>query len=146
MRILADAGVPVGIGVAPIIPGLNDADIAGLLREAKRCGASFAFKTLVRLPGSVKAVFFHRLQEVLPLQVAKIEHRIRETREGQLSDSRFGRRHHGEGVYWEAIEQAWQLWTHRFGFDRSEDEPPTPSTFRRPPPDTGQLEFSLGEG
>ncbi len=45
MRILADAGVPVGIGVAPIIPGLNDNDIPGLLKEAKRCGARFAFKT-----------------------------------------------------------------------------------------------------
>ena len=117
MKILADAGVPVGIGVAPIIPGLNDSHIPGLLKEAKRCGARYAFKTLLRLPGSVKAVFFHRLQHVLPLQAAKIEHRIREVRGGALSDSRFGRRHHGEGEYWDVIERQWDLWTRRVGFE-----------------------------
>jgi len=116
MKILADSGVPVGIGVAPIIPGLNDSDIPGLLNEAKRCGAQYAFKTLLRLPGSVKQVFFHRLQEVLPDRAAKIEHRIREVRGGKLSDSRFGHRHHGEGNYWDLIEQQWDVWTRRLGF------------------------------
>ncbi|MBI3320451.1 MAG: radical SAM protein, partial [Candidatus Omnitrophica bacterium] len=101
IRLLADAGVSVGIGIAPIIPGLNDQDIPRLLTEAKRCGAQFAFKTLLRLSGSVKDVFFHRLQEALPLAASKIEHRIREVRDGKLSDSRFGHRHHGEGEYWE---------------------------------------------
>lgn len=132
MRILADAGIPVGIGVAPIIPGLNDSDIPGLLKEAKRCGAQFAFRTLLRLPGSVKAVFFHRLREQLPLKAERIEHRIRESRGGALYDSRFGHRHHGQGPYWETIEQAWGVWTRRLGFDRDDEEPAKPSTFRRP--------------
>jgi DNA repair photolyase len=140
MGILAKAGVPVGIGVAPIIPGLNDHAIPGLLQEAKRCGASFAFKTLLRLPGSVKAVFFHRLQAVLPLQAAKIEHRIRAVRDGALSDSRFGHRHHGEGTYWQAIEQAWAVWARRLGFHQEEDTPAA-STFRRPTPAEFQPEF-----
>ena len=68
MEVLAKAGIPVGIGVAPVIPGLNDTEIPGLLQEAKRRGARFAFHTLLRLPGSVKEVFFHRLKEVLPLR------------------------------------------------------------------------------
>ncbi|MBI2093615.1 MAG: radical SAM protein [Candidatus Omnitrophica bacterium] len=140
MRILADAGVPVGIGVAPIIPGLNDSDVPGLLKEAKRSGASFAFKTLLRLPGSVKAVFFQRLQESLPLRVARVEHRIRETRQGRLYDSRFGHRHHGEGQYWQFIDKQWQLWTSRLGFNQDE-EPPKPSTFQHPSQSTPQLEF-----
>lgn len=144
MRILAEAGVPVGIGIAPIIPGLNDSDIAPLLKEAKRCGAQFAFHTLLRLPGSVKAVLFHRLRETMPDRARKIEHRIRETRNGKLYDSRFGHRHHGEGEYWELVEQQWQLWTRRFGFNQ-EDDPPTPSTFRRPPPRIGQLEFAWSD-
>lgn len=143
MRLLADAGVPVGIGIAPIIPGLNDADIPRLLKEAKRCGAQFAFKTLLRLPGSVKQVFFHRLHEALPLQAAKIEHRIRETREGKLSDSRFGHRHHGEGEYWELIERAWDVWTRRTGFHDTDAAPPKPSTFHRPPVGDIQLQFAL---
>jgi len=143
MRLLAEAGIPVGIGVAPIIPGLNDPDIPGLLKEAKRCGAQFAFKTLLRLPGSVKAVFFHRLKEQLPLVGEKIEHRIREVRGGRLYDSRFGHRHHGEGEYWDLVEQTWEVWTHRLGFNQEEeDEEPEVSTFRRPPDCAPQLEFS----
>ena len=143
MELLAKAGVPVGIGIAPIIPGLNDTDIPGLLKEAKRRGASFAFHTLLRLPGSVKDVFFHRLQAQLPLKAARIEHRIREVRGGALYDSRFGRRHHGEGQYWESIERLWEVWTRRLGF--REDGAETrerPSSFRRPPGRGSQLEFA----
>lgn len=145
MRLLADAGVPVGIGVAPIIPGLNDADIPRLLKEARRCGAQFAFKTLLRLPGSVKAVFFHRLEQEMPLAARKIEHRIRETRDGKLSNSRFGRRHHGEGEYWELIDRSWDVWTRRFGFQQhdDDDQEERPSTFRRPQEPKAQLEFTL---
>ncbi len=141
MRLLADAGIPVSIGVAPIIPGLNDSDIPGLLKEAKRCGATSAFKVLLRLPGSVKPAFFHRLQERLPLKAAKIEHRIRETRNGRLYDSRFGRRHSGTGEYWDVIEQTWRLWTTRLGLART-DEPDKASTFRRPPQGDVQVEFA----
>ena len=122
MRILADAGIPVGIGIAPVIPGLNDSDIPRLLKEAKRCGASHAFHVLLRLPGSVKAAFFHRIQERLPLRAAKIEHRIRETRDGRLYDSRFGHRHAGTGTYWNTIEQQWKIWTDRLGFNHDEHE------------------------
>ena len=142
MEILAKAGVPVGIGVAPIIPGLNDSDIPGLLKEAKRCGARFAFHTLLRLPGSVKDVFFHRLKEQMPLRAVKIEHRIREGRSGKLYDSRYGHRHRGDGVYWESVTQQWALWTHRLGFDRDNDQAPRSSTFRRPPLASPQLEFA----
>ncbi len=144
MEFLAKAGVPVGIGVAPVIPGLNDADIPGLLKEAKRCGASFAFHTLLRLPGSVKAVFFHRLREQLPLRAAKIEHRIRDTRDGKLYDSRFGRRHEGQGQYWEIVERTWEVWTKRLGFNRDEEDAvPQRQTFRRPAEPQPQLEFTF---
>ena len=143
MRLLTQAGIPVSIGVAPIIPGLNDADIPGLLKEAKRCGATSTFHTLLRLSGSVKDVFFHRLSEQLPGYVSKIAHRIRGVRSGKLSDSRFGHRHHGEGVYWEAIERQWTLWTRRLGLDHElEEASPPRSTFRRPPVPSPQLEFS----
>ena len=142
MEILARAGVPVGIGVAPIIPGLNDHEVPGLLKEAKRCGAQFAFHTLLRLSGSVKDVFFHRLNTQLPGYAARIEHRIREVRSGKLSDSRFGHRHHGEGIYWDAIEQQWSVWTRRLGFDREDRDSPRPPTFRRPTKPGAQLEFA----
>ncbi len=140
MELLAKAGVPVGIGIAPVIPGLNDMDIPALLTEAKQRGASFAFKVLLRLPGSVKAVFFHALQAKLPLRAGKVEHRVRETRDGKLYDSRFGHRHSGEGVYWDAIERIWDVWTQRLGFN-GPDEPDRPSTFRRPAKPGFQIEF-----
>jgi DNA repair photolyase len=142
MEILAKAGVPVGIGVAPVIPGLNDSDIPGLLKEARARGAQFAFHTLLRLPGSVKDVFFHRLKEQLPLRAARIEHRIREVRAGKLYDSRFGHRHQGTGEYWEAVEQVWALWSRRYGFDL-EEEPKRPATFRRQAEREPQLEFTF---
>ena len=141
MELLAKAGISVSIGVAPVIPGLNDSDIPGLLKEAKQRGATSAFRTLLRLPGSVKEVFFHRLKEQMPLRAAKIEHRIRETRSGKLYDNRFGRRHHGEGVYWESVDQIWNLWVQRLGFNQG-DELERPSTFRRPEPDRAQLQFT----
>lgn len=115
MEILAKAGIPVAIGVAPIIPGLNDRDIPGLLQEAKQRGATSAFHTLLRLPGSVREVFLHRVREQLPLAADRIEHRIRETRDGALYDSRFGHRHSGTGVYWGAIEKNWEVWVRRLG-------------------------------
>ena len=134
MELLARAGVPVGIGIAPIIPGLNDTDIPALLKEAKQRGATFAFHTILRLPGSVKEVFFHRLAEVLPLRAKKIEHRIRETREGKLYDSRFGHRMSGSGTYWDAIEASFRIHRKRLGLepDRTLRSPaPAPRTLRR---------------
>lgn len=110
---LSQQGIPVGIGVAPIIPGLNDQDIPGLLKEAKRRGAQYAFKTLLRLPGSVREVFFHRIHEKLPNYAQRIEGRIRQTRGGALYDSRFGHRHEGQGDYWKVIEELWEVWTRR---------------------------------
>lgn len=144
MELLAKAGIRVGIGGAPIIPGLNDQDIPGLLKRARNCGATFAFKTLLRLPGSVKQVFFHRLAEALPLRAARIEHRIREVRGGRLSDPRFRFRHAGQGTYWEMIERVWGLWIGRLSFNEDEDEEERPSTFRRPPrrQDSSQVEFA----
>lgn len=143
MEILANAGVPVSIGVAPVIPGLNDDDIPGLLQEAKRRGAVSAFHSMLRLPGSVKDVFFHRLKEAFPLRVARIEHRIRESRDGKLYNNAFGQRHHGTGVYWDSIEQLWDVWTNRLGFQDVEDgTPEKPSTFRRPSQAGEQVEIA----
>ncbi|MBZ0270359.1 radical SAM protein, partial [bacterium] len=102
MRILADAGIPVGIGVAPIIPGLNDADVPDLLKEAKRCGATSAFRILLRLPGSTREVFLRHLEERIPLRAKRVVSRIRDVRGGKLSESRFGKRGRGEGHAWRA--------------------------------------------
>jgi DNA repair photolyase len=142
MEILAKAGVEVGIGVAPIIPGLNDRDIPALLKEAKRRGARWAFRTLLRLPGSVRQAFLHRIRQDLPLKAHRIEERVKDSRGGAWYDSRFGHRHSGQGNYWEAIEQQWEIWTERLGFNKVEEGQEKTSTFRRPNPN-GQIEFDL---
>ena len=131
MRDLADAGIPVGIGVAPLIPGLNDRDVPHLLRRAKENGASFAFRTVLRLPGSVRDVFLHRIAQELPDAAARIENRIRDVRGGALSEARFGRRFEGTGTYWQAVDTLWNLWRRKTGLDdyeasRAAQETPSP--------------------
>jgi len=139
VRLLAEAGVPVGILVAPVIPGLNDSDIPQILKKARECGAKWASPVLLRLPGSVKQVFISRIQKHFPLQVEKILHRIREVREGKLSNPNFGERHKGIGPYWESIEQLFEVWSEKLGLNRDEPRPSRPP-FKRPSP---QKEFAL---
>lgn len=118
MRRLADAGIPVGIIVAPIIPGLNDNDVPELLARAADCGAQTAGHIALRLPGSVEAVFFSRIRDVFPLRAQRIENRIREIRGGRLYDARFGHRMHGTGTYWMSVEELFDLSARRHGLNR----------------------------
>ena len=101
---LAKAGIPVGVNVAPIIPGLNDEDVPRILEAARDAGATSAGYVLLRLPGPVKDVFEARHRAALPLRAERILHRIRETRGGKLYDARFGVRGRGEGLYAKTIE------------------------------------------
>jgi DNA repair photolyase len=112
---LAAAGISVGVNVAPIIPGLNDQDIPKVLTAARAAGAQSAGFVLLRLPGSVKDVFSERLRTSLPLQADRVLHRIRETRGGELYDSRFGVRGRGEGTYALAIKTLFETTAVRLG-------------------------------
>src|SRR5262245_56157870 len=80
MRRLAGAGVPVGISVAPVIPGLNDSDIPELLTRARDAGAEHAFLTMLRLPAEVRPVFRERLAAAYPQRAAKVWSQIRDVR------------------------------------------------------------------
>jgi DNA repair photolyase len=127
----AKAGVPVGIMVAPVIPGLNDNQIVKLLEAARDAGARYAGWTLLRLPGVVKEVFEDRLRVRLPLVADKVMHRVRETRDGKLYDSTYGVRGRGVGVYAETIKALFDTTARRLGFDQ-DDEPDPPNRFQRP--------------
>ncbi|MDP3155161.1 MAG: PA0069 family radical SAM protein [Archangium sp.] len=130
---LAKAGIPVGVMVAPIIPGVSDEGMARVLEAARNAGATSAGYVLLRLPGSVKDVFESRIKAALPLRAEKILHRVRETRNGKLYDHRFGVRGRGEGPYADAIEQVFDSCVKRLGFNNDERWAEHPSTFRRPP-------------
>ena len=122
MRSLTDAGIPVGVMVAPIIPGLNDSQIPDILRRAAEAGATSAGYAALHLPGNAAPVFLARLREAMPGKAAKIESRIREMRHGQLNDSRFGRRMTGEGEYWQNIKSLFRLSAQRCGLSGTNRE------------------------
>jgi DNA repair photolyase len=131
MATLADAGIPTGISLSPIIPGLNDEDMPDLLARAKQAGALEAMATLLRLSGPVEPVFMERMAEAFPDRIKKITNRIREVRDGALSEGTFFARHHGTGPYWAMIEQLFQVFRRKAGLSEL-CEGMVPATFRRP--------------
>ena len=134
MAELAEAGVPVGLAIAPVIPGLSDPHIPELLKRAKEAGARSAFINLLRLPGNVAPYFEQRLRERLPTKAERVLARQREVRGGRLNTAEFGERMHGKGVYWELIEKSFRVHCARLGFNRENKHAyvARPSTFRRP--------------
>jgi DNA repair photolyase len=134
MACLSKAGIPTGISISPIIPGLNDEDIPQLLQRARQAGAVQAMSTLLRLAKSVESVFVERMSAAFPERFAKVRHRIQEVRGGAMTDGAFFSRHHGDGPYWAMIERLFRLWRRKAGFADSDDEP-VPHTFRRPRPE-----------
>ncbi|HTP50915.1 MAG TPA: PA0069 family radical SAM protein [Anaeromyxobacteraceae bacterium] len=129
---LSRSGIPVRVNVAPVIPGLNDEEIPRILEAARDAGAVGAGWLLLRLPGSVKAVFEERLRAALPERAERVLHRIRETRAGRLYDARFQVRGRGEGHYAEAIAALFEGAARKMGLRGRESTPPAPSPFRRP--------------
>lgn len=97
MARLNDRGIPAGIAVAPVIPGLNDHEIPRILARAADAGARFAGYTLLRLPHGVGDLFAAWLERHCPDRRHKVLASIRGTREGRLSDARFGSRMRGTG-------------------------------------------------
>lgn len=137
---LAKAGVPVGVSVSPIVPGLNDEDIGEVLAAAEAAGARHAFYVLLRLPGAVKEVFETSLRQKLPLRAEKVLRRLREAHGGKLYESSFGTRGRGEGVYADTIRTLFDKLAKRHGLRHDEmreldahDEKGEPTTtFERP--------------
>lgn len=128
----ANAGVPVGILMAPVIPGLNDNQMVSLLEAARAAGAQWAGWTLLRLPGAVRHVFEDRLRASLPLVADRVMHRVRDTRGGdKLYDARFGVRGRGVGGYARMIATMFESTTRRLGLSPRMSLP-SHARFRRP--------------
>jgi DNA repair photolyase len=131
IALLAAAGVPVAVMVAPVIPGLNDSEIPAVLERAAAAGAASASWVLLRLPRPVDQLFVDWLDRHVPERRARILGLIRACRGGGLSDARFGRRMRGEGAYAEQLAALFRIAARRVGLDR-----PLPAlnlrAFRRP--------------
>jgi DNA repair photolyase len=137
MRALADAGVPTGISISPLIPGLNDSDVPELLERARACGAETAFMVPLRLPREVLPVFDERIEAAFPERAGKIRRGIQELRGGKMNESAFGARFQGAGARWAAVERLFAVHCARLGLNlaRGVEEDPrdgAASTFRRP--------------
>ncbi len=138
VRQLADWGVPTQVVVAPVIPGLNDHEIAAILRAARDHGARRASYVMLRLPGSVEPVFLDWLARRRPLQAAKVEAAIRSVRGGKLNSSQFGERKRGTGARADQIAATFRVFAQQAGFS----EPPfeyNTGDFQPPQPRSGQL-------
>ncbi len=132
VRELSAAGIPTGILVAPVIPGLNDEEIPRVLAAAAAAGARTASWVLLRLPQPVDQLFAGWVNEQFPARRERIFGRIRACRAGRVSDGSFGRRMRGQGTYAEHLGALFQTAARRFGLDE-----PLPAlnaaAFRRPP-------------
>ena len=112
---LSAQGIPVGVNVAPVIPGLTEQEIPAILAAAASHGARAASYILVRLPGSVERLFTEWLERELPARSARVLGRIRQVRGGALSDSRFHLRGSGEGEFAGTIRSLFSLAAARAG-------------------------------
>ena len=92
IRLLTDAGGPVGVNIAPVMPGLTDHELAGILAAAAEAGATPANYIVLRLPHSVKDVFLQWLNTHEPGKKERVLSRIRDLRGGKLYDATFGTR------------------------------------------------------
>ena len=120
LRVLSEAGIPTGVAIAPIIPGLNDESIPAILERAAEAGVQFAFYVLLRLPGPVEPVFVERLREEFPDRADKVLSTIRDVRGGELNESEFGERMVGKGPRWKIIQSLFETHCERFGIAQSE--------------------------
>jgi len=138
IRVLADAGVPVGVMTAPVIPVLTDPEMEAILEAARQAGARDAGYILLRLPGEVRALFEEWLAAHQPLKAAHVMSAVRASRGGHASDARFGKRMVGEGEYADLIARRFRLATRRLGFEHKDPELDT-RRFRPPQGSGDQL-------
>lgn len=137
---LAKAGIPVGVNVAPVIPGLTDHEIIPILKAAKDAGAQFVGYTVLRLPYSVSDIFSQWLHQHRPLAAAKVLNQVRDMRDGKLNDPNFKSRMRGSGPRAENMNSMFKVFSQRLGFNERAVFAPRTDLFRRP---GDQLELGI---
>jgi len=142
IRALAEAGVPVGVMTAPLIPALNDDEMETILAAAAEAGATSAGYTLLRLPLEIKDLFREWLEAHAPDRAKHVMSLIRSMRGGKDYDATWGTRMRGTGPYASLIAQRFAIATRRLGLNRSRSSLDT-SKFRHPPRSGDQLTLSI---
>ncbi|GGC33605.1 radical SAM protein [Siccirubricoccus deserti] len=119
IRQLAAAEIPAGVLAAPMIPGLNDAELERILAACAAAGATRAGYVLLRLPLEIRELFEEWARAHFPERAARILALVRETRGGAMNDSRFGVRQTGTGVYADMLANRFRMAVGRLGLNRS---------------------------
>jgi DNA repair photolyase len=140
VRKLTEAGVPVGVMVAPVIPVLTDHELESILEAAAGAGARRAGYVMLRLPFEVKAIFREWLQNHAPLKAEHVMARVHELRGGRDNDPRFGSRMRGEGVFAELFRKRFEVACRRYGFNKERRQL---DTRRFVPPGAAHAQLSL---
>ena len=118
IQALSEAGIPVAVMVAPIIPGITDAEIETILTRAQAHGAKEAGYVLLRLPAEVKDLFREWLLEHYPHKLRHIMSLVQSTHEGQDYDPAFGRRMTGTGPYAWMIGRRFEIASQKLELDK----------------------------
>ena len=140
IRVLADAGIPVGVMAAPMIPGLNDHEMEAILEASKAAGATSAGYVVLRLPLEIKDLFAEWLEAQVPLRAKHVLTLIRDIRDGRLNSAQFGDRMRGGGAYADLLSQRFRLALKRIGLNQGRElQELDCSQFRRPPRAGDQL-------
>jgi DNA repair photolyase len=114
---LADAGVPVGVGFAPVIPGLNDHELETVLEAAAKAGATTAMYVTLRLPLEIKDLFREWLADARPDRAARVMSLVRQTRGGKDYDADWSQRMKGAGPVADLISARFKAAVKRYGLD-----------------------------
>ncbi len=138
---LSKAGVPTGVMVGPVIPGLTDHEIMSIVSAAADAGARFAGYIVMRLPYAVKELFVTWLEEHYPARKKKVLSHILDIRGGKLNDPRFKSRMRGEGIFAEQIRSMFTLACRKSGIE-GRSPGLSAAAFRRPP-DAASPQLSL---
>ncbi|MFN3449944.1 MAG: hypothetical protein ACK44F_14700, partial [Roseococcus sp.] len=112
----------VAVMAAPMIPGINDAELERILAAAAEAGASSAGYVLLRLPHELRALFEEWLHRHYPDRAARVLALVRQTRGGKLYDADFERRQRGEGAYAEMLARRFEIAMRKCGLARRSEE------------------------
>lgn len=119
VRELSEAGIPVHVNIAPLIPGLTDEELVPIMEASAEAGAESVAVVPLRLPYSVKDLFVKWLEDHHPDRKKKVINRIKNMKDGKLNRSEFGERFRVEGPYGEQIRQLLEIHTKRLGLNRN---------------------------
>jgi DNA repair photolyase len=148
VRELSQAGVPVGVMVAPVIPAITDHEMEAILTAAAGAGASSAGYVLLRLPHEIKQLFREWLAEYHPDRAKHVMSLIQQARGGKDYDSRFGHRLRGTGPYADLLRTRFELATRKLGLSGSGERHRLETGLFRPPttvsPASHDVQLSLG--